>query len=283
MKKLASLLLAMLLLCACASAEMVEIVAVTSAEVEAAATPEPETLAEMAGASSAEEAADTEGAAADDATVAPEPTAEPRLLGLKIGIDPGHQGKGNSEKEPMAPGSSEMKAKVASGTSSVNTGRPEYETVLEISLALRAALEEQGATVYMTRETHDVDISNKERAEMMNELQVDLVLRIHCDGATDKSANGIACYVRKTGEKQQESQAAAECVVDAMVQATGAKNRGVHLRDTYTMNNWSTVPCILVECGFMTNYEEDAKLNDSAYQALLAQGMVEGIAAYFER
>lgn len=273
MKKLASLLLVLALVCACAWAEVIEIVgAVSSAAVEVTATPEPETLAELAGVTpSAEE------------TVTPEPTAVPRLHGLKIGIDPGHQGKANSDKEPVAPGSSEKKAKVASGTSSVNTGRPEYETVLEISLILRDLLQEMGAEVIMTRESHDVDISNKERAELMNSQQADLVLRVHCDGANDKSANGIACYVRKTGEKQEESEAAAECIVNAMVEATGAKNRGVHLRDTYTMNNWSTVPCILVECGFMTNPQEDANLNDPAYQLLLAQGMTEGVAAYFER
>ena len=266
MKKLICLLAALMLLFLCASAEVVEIVGpVSSAEVRAELTPEPATLAEMAGVPS------------------PEPTAVPRLHGLKIGIDPGHQGQANSEHEPVAPGSKETKAKVASGTSSCNTGKPEYETVLEISLKLRDLLLQQGAEVYMTRETHDIDISNKERAEMMNELQVDLVLRIHCDGATDSSANGIACYVRETGDKQAENQAAAEVLVNSMVEATGAKNRGVRLRDTYTMNNWSTVPCILVECGFMTNPEEDANLNDPAYQDLLAQGMAEGIAIYFER
>ena len=68
-----------------------------------------------------------------------------------------------------------------------------------------------------------------------------------------------------------------------MVEATGAKKRGVFLRDTYTMNNWSVVPCILVECGFMSNPEEDEKLNDPDYQNLLVQGMVEGIARYFQR
>lgn len=216
-------------------------------------------------------------------TATPEPTEAPRLYGLRIGIDPGHQAQANYDKEPIAPGSSEAKAKVASGTSGVRTGISEYVTDLEIALKLRDALEAEGCTVYMTREVNEIDISNLERAEMMNELGVDLVLRIHCDGATDKSANGIGMFVRQTGEKQAESEAAAKVLLEAMSEATGAKARGVFLRDTYTMNNWSVVPCILVECGFMTNPDEDEKLNDPAYQELLAQGMVEGIARYFER
>ena len=208
---------------------------------------------------------------------------EGRLAGLKIGIDPGHQAKANSEKEAVAPGSKEKKAKVASGTSGRKTGVPEYITVLEISLKLRDTLETLGCEVYMTRETHDVDISNQERAFMMNDLNVDLVLRIHCDGSSNKSANGIGMFVRKTGDKKEESRAAAEVIQQAMCEYTGAKNRGVSLRDTYTMNNFSTVPCILVECGFMTNHEEDVKLNDPAYQQLLADGMAEGVCRYFER
>ena len=213
----------------------------------------------------------------------PEPTQAPRLAGLKIGIDPGHQGKANSEKELVAPNSSEKKAKVSSGTSGRSTGIAEYVTVLEISLKLREALEREGAQVYMTRETHDIDISNRERAEMMNELGVDLALRIHCDGAEDTSVNGIGLYVRKTGEKQAESEEAAHLILDAMVEATGAKKRGVYLRDTYTMNNWSIVPCILVECGFMSNRQEDEKLNTPEYQDKLVAGLVEGVAAYFGR
>lgn len=216
-----------------------------------------------------------------EATPSPEPTEAPRLAGVIIGIDPGHQAHANNDFEPIAPGSDEMKAKVSSGTSGASTGIAEYVTDLEIGLKLRDALEAQGATVYMTRETNDVDISNLERAQMMNQLQADLVLRIHCDGAEDSSANGIGMFVRETGEKQAESQAAAEMLLDAMVEATGARRRSVYLRDTYTMNNWSTVPCILVECGFMSNPEEDEKLNDPAYQDLLVQGMVEGICRYF--
>ena len=131
-------------------------------------------------------------------TVPPQPTRDPgRLTGVKIGIDPGHQAHGNSAQEAVAPGSSETKAKVSSGTYGRFTGVPEYEVNLDISLQLRDALEALGCEVYMTRETNDVDISNQERAIMMNELGVDLVLRIHCNGSTNKSAQGIGLYIRK--------------------------------------------------------------------------------------
>ena len=206
-----------------------------------------------------------------------------RLSGIRIGIDPGHQAHGNNGKETIAPNSRETKPKVSSGTSGVKSGVAEYVVVLDIAMKLRDALRVQGAEVYMTRETHDVDISNQERAKMMNELGVDLVLRIHCNGVSKRSANGIGLYVNKSFDISAESLRAAECILPRMVEATGARKDGIFKRDTYTGLNWSTVPCILVECGYMTNPEEDLKLNDPDYQQKLAEGMVEGICDYFNR
>lgn len=214
------------------------------------------------------------------ATPTVEPTAVPALYGKIIGIDPGHQEHGNSEQEAIAPGSSETKPKVSSGTTGRYTGIPEYVTNLEISLQLRDALEAEGATVIMSRETHDVDISNQERAIMMNEAGCDLVLRLHCNGSENSGANGIGLYIRKTGACAEESEAAAELLLPAMVEATGAESDGIFKRDTYTGLNWSEVPCILVEMGFMTNRQEDENLNDPAYQQLLVKGMMSGVIAY---
>ena len=202
------------------------------------------------------------------------------LSGVKIGIDPGHQARGNSEKETVAPNSSEKKAKVSSGTSGVATGIAEYVTVLEISLKLREALESQGAEVYMTRETHDVDISNQERAKMMNELGVDLVLRIHCDGADNRKKNGIALYCSRSNSIAEESYRAAEAILPAVCAATGAKENGIVSNDNYTGQNWSEVPCLMVECGFMSNPDEDRLLNDEDYQWKLAAGLTQGIMDY---
>ena len=224
--------------------------------------------------------------ATPEATVQPtaEPTPEPgRLAGLIIGIDPGHQAHGNYKKEAVAPGSRQTKAKVSDGTEGVATGIPEYVTVLEIAFKLREALLEEGATVYMTRETHDVDISNQERAAMMNALGCHLVLRIHCDGAESRSPRGIGLFVNESFPISAESFRAAECLLPRMAEATGANPRGVFESDTYTGLNWSQVPCILVECGYMSNPDEDRLLNDPVYQYRLATGMVEGICDYFGR
>ncbi len=204
------------------------------------------------------------------------------LAGLKIGIDPGHQAHTDTSKEPVAPGSTETKARVASGTRGVSTGVPEYVRVLEISLLLRDELVRLGAEVLMTRETHDVNISNVERALMMNEWGADAVVRVHLNGSTNKNAHGIGMYVRATGACAEESAYLARCLLSALKSVTGAHIQSVYKRDTYTGLNWSEVPCVLAELGYMTNPEEDENTARPEYQLLLAQGVAQGICQYFE-
>lgn len=203
------------------------------------------------------------------------------LSGYKIGIDPGHQMHANSERETIAPYSSEKKAKVAAGTRGVATGIYEYETNLTVSLMLREVLTSLGAEVLMTRETHDVDISNQERAIMMNDWGADIVLRIHCNGSTDSSVQGMGMYVRASGDDDGKCYKLGECLLTYMCEETGAVKQRVYRRDTYTGLNYSTVPCVLVEMGYMTHPEEDKKLNDADYQEKLVIGAVKGIYAYF--
>lgn len=90
-------------------------------------------------------------------TQEPEPTPTTgglSLSGYVIGIDPGHQLHGNSAKEPVLPGSNEMKSKVTSGTQGIWTKTPEYEVNLRVGMILKELLEQQGATVIMTREVN---------------------------------------------------------------------------------------------------------------------------------
>ena len=81
------------------------------------------------------------------------PAASPHTGGHLIVIDPGHQSKGMSEKEPNGPGSSNMKAKVTGGTSGKTSGLTEYQLNLTIGLKLRDELVNRCYTVIMTRES----------------------------------------------------------------------------------------------------------------------------------
>jgi len=176
-----------------------------------------------------------------------------------------------------------MKAKVSSGTQGVVTRVAEYVVNLDVSLLLRDELEALGAEVYLTRDTHDIDISNVERALMMNEYGVDMVLRIHCNGSENQSTHGISLFVKSKGPGAEESYQICEALMPAMLAATDARNAGIYQRDTYSGMNWSEVPSILVEMGFMSNPQEDRLLNDPDYQAKLVRGMIEGIAEYMGR
>ena len=243
---------------------------------EAAESPSP-------AASPSKEAAESPSPAASPSREA-EPEAESLpLAGVAIGLDPGHQAHSNKTPEPVAPGSSQTKKSVSSGTQGSWSGTPEYEVVLAVGLKLRQLLEEKGATVYMTRETNEVNISNMERAHMMNELGVDLVLRLHCDGSEDPEKHGSSMLVPSNDCTQAinaESERAGEILQKAYIEATGLHDRGLKYREDMSGFNHSTVPVVLSEMCYMTNEEEDALINTEDFQQTCAEGLCQGILNY---
>lgn len=224
----------------------------------------------------------------------PKPTTEKRTEIIKqkttqkkneVTVD---QEQSKSEKEAIGPGSDKTKPMVSSGTEGVVTKRTEYQVNLEVSLKLKSALIARGYDVYMIRETNDVSLSNKKRALMANESGSDILLRIHCNSADSQSANGALTmsptlsnpYCRSIAADSQEL---SECVVSTLCRRTGAVNRGVTQTDEMTGINWSKIPVTIVEMGFMSNPEEDQKLSDNHYQAMLAEGIADGVDRYYER
>ena len=203
-----------------------------------------------------------------------------------ICIDPGHQKKGDSKQEPIAPNSSNKKPRVSQGTEGIGSKKAEYVVNLEASLLLKDILIEKGYNVIMTRENHEVNISNAERAEIANKAKADMTIRIHCDSLKDTSKTGASILIPSmksdnTKDIYEESNKFAN-ILKENLKNQGVKVNGIFERDDITGFNWSTVPVMILEMGFMSNYSEDKMLCDSCYQKRLMNIVAESLQLYKE-
>ncbi len=207
------------------------------------------------------------------------------LKGKVIGIDAGHQSTPDNDYEPISPGSLRTKARMSSGATGTKTGVPEYEITLLVARKLKSLLEAAGAVVIMARTQNDVQLSNIERAQIMNEANVDCWVRVHCDYSTDSVISGI--HVLSPSESSapdiaQSSAKLAELTLKCVSNATGAKGNSVEYKADQTGFNWSKSPVVTAELGYLSNPTEDVRLNRSYYQTACAIGLLNGLAAYFE-
>ena len=219
----------------------------------------------------------------------PDEDQEPALplSGRIICLDPGHcvtelAGKGYTG--PVSPLSNEQKPLYTEGTHGKNM--TEERLNLIVGLKLRDVLEALGAEVLMTREVSEITITGIERCEVANKGHADVNIHIHADGVDDPRPHGVSVLVPAgdllgTPDILPESIRLGQLMVDCVAEATGAYNRGIVPRSDMSGFNFSEVPSVLIEMGFMTNPEEDALLETDEYQNQIVEGMKESLLQWY--
>ncbi len=124
-----------------------------------------------------------------------------------------------------------------------------------------------------------------ERAIFANNNKADMVVRVHADSLNDSGKTGASILIPAKESKYttaiyEDSKNCANLISDKMKEA-GIKVNGIFERGDLTGFNWSQVPVVLVEMGFLSNYNEDQMMSNPEYQRKLMQAISNGLDEYF--
>ena len=171
-----------------------------------------------------------------------------------------------------------------SGAVGLDTGVLESDLNLLVGECVARALEDRGCFVLRTRTDSDALAGTKRddmayRGAILCTDGADCTVSIHMNKFSDRSVKGPMCYFQ-AGAK--DGQTLADCVIEAVCLALGRDPRPANPGNNF-VTRLPSVPSVLVECGFLSNPEDERNLQDPDYQQTLADGIAEGIMAYLEQ
>ena len=186
------------------------------------------------------------------------------LINYVVVVDPGHGGKDNGCE---------------------NNGVLEDDINLNIGLKLYEELMNQGFRAYLTRDG-DYDLASdnasnrknedlRNRVKIINNYDANLVISLHVNYYSSSSICGPMVYYKN----DQESKDVALIVQEKLNQASGLE-KIIHKEDFYLFRN-SYCPCLLIECGFISNDNDLNRLTNNTYQTIISKKISEGVISYF--
>jgi len=225
-------------------------------------------------------------AAVKQGAISPDYPYMHELEGLIIGIDAGHQEFEDLELEAASPVNNALKkVRMTAGSVGVRSGINEQCINLAVAKYLELLLEERGAVVIMSRQDSEVEISNMERAVIMNEAEVNCWVRIHCNYSKDSAFEGARVLMPMgiaNCSIAYESRRLGYCIINAYCERTGSRMLAPHFMTDQTGFNWSESPVVTLELGYLSNSASDLKLCRASYQKDCAEGMFNGLLDYFK-
>ena len=167
-------------------------------------------------------------------------------------------------------------------------GVKESEINLKIARLLKTYLETLDINVVMTRcdgnGLYDAGVDNYKQSDMEKRMQIiadanpNMVISIHQNSFTDSSQCGAQAFYQENDEKSKEF---ADSIQNQLLrQIDNARNES-NFGDYYLLKE-SNVSCVIIECGYLTNPEEESLLNTTDYQNKIAYAIMCGVINYFD-
>ncbi len=168
------------------------------------------------------------------------------------------------------------------------TGISESVLNLQYALCLKEACEQFGFDVVLTRSTmdglYDESASNKKKSEMekrkniINNSNADLVISLHMNSFPLSSSEGAQVFYAKGSEQGFNL---AKSIQNSLSKSFESARDYVTVGDYFVLN-YSNIPAILVECGFLSNPEEEKLLQTEEYRKNFCYSILAGVINYFE-
>lgn len=167
-------------------------------------------------------------------------------------------------------------------------GTREKEINLIIALKLKESLEKEKIQVIMTR-MDDRNLAlpgadNEKRSDMeqrvkrMDEERPDAVISIHQNSYTDSSARGAQVFYY---ESSKDGRRLAEILQETLIREVDESNHRMEKANaSYYILKHTKAPTVIVECGFLSNAEEEALLNTAEYQNQIVKALTDGVLAF---
>lgn len=206
-----------------------------------------------------------------------------------IVIDPGHQRYADYRLERVGKGSDEWKPMMQASTYGVVTGQSEHQLTLDVANKLKKQLAQKGYKVKLTRTENVIAMSTKQRADFAHKNKADLYIQLHADGLSNAQANGMYILVPSKDNKYtkkiyKESRKLADTVIrTAKEHKQDVYKKGIVTSANLPALNWSKMPTVLIELGYLNNPKDDRRLAQSKYQNEIVENISSGIENYIEK
>ena len=149
----------------------------------------------------------------------------------------------------------------------------EKHLALDTAIRLESQLREHGINTVLTRRS-DYFVSLPQRVNLANGYRDAIFVAIHYNYTWKSEVSGLETYFCTP-----QSQQLAQCVHASMMARVASPDRGVKTARYYVIRN-TTIPAILVECGFVSNAKERDHMKSAWFRDALARGIAEGILRY---